>query len=144
MRSQAYSVISPLIACVAMVASSGLLSSCISESAGTVVYGLNESDRDVIVASSHHRVAPRILTAHTWGRLFDDYGHPSGEITVFDLDCHPLATLPLTRAIDTLLIGRHEEVGFTGGLIGPVPSGVNGAPPNANGDGTFWAEATCP
>ena len=144
MRSEAYSLGSRLIACIAILASSGLLSACIAEPAGTVVLGLNESNRDVIVASSQHQVAPRVLTAHTWGRLFDDYRRPSGEITVFDTDCHPLATLPLTRAIDTLRIGPQNEIAFIGRGDNILPSGIHQAPPNPNGGGTLWAEATCP
>ncbi len=139
-----HSLTSRLVGCLAILVLSGLLSACISEPAGTVVYGLNESDRDFIVASSHHNVAPRVLTAHTWGRLFDDYGLPSGEITVYDTACHPLATLPLTRAIDTLRIGSEEEIAFIGRGADLLPSGVHRAPDNPNGGGTTWAEATCP
>lgn len=102
-----------------------MLLGCIAEAPGTLVIGLNESDRDVIVASSHHSSAPLVLTAHTWGKLFDDYGPPSGEVTVFDLDCSVLATLTLTRAVDTLRIGPQGEIALTGGLDDVMPSGVN-------------------
>jgi hypothetical protein len=129
---------------VAAFGLSVVLSGCWGEAPGTQVFGLNESDRDVIVASSHHHVGPWVLTAHTWGRMFDDYADPTGEITVFDPQCRVLATLPLTRAYDTLRIGPQGEIGFIGRGVDLLPSGVQRAPNNPQGDGTFWAKADCP
>ncbi len=75
---------------MAVLATSILLVGCNAEPAGTRIFGLNESDRDVIVASSQHHGAPRVLTAHTWGLLFDEpFELPSGEITVYDGECQP-------------------------------------------------------
>ena len=99
---------------VAAVATSVTIAGCIAESPGTVVFGINESDQDVVVASSHHRAGPFVLPAHTWGRLFDDYGDPSGEVTIFDVDCVVMAKQPLTRAIETLRITASGEIEFHG------------------------------
>jgi hypothetical protein len=129
---------------LAAVQLSLVLSGCIAEAPGTVVFGLNESDRDVIVASSHHRSPPLVLPAHTWGKLFDDYEEPEGEITVYDLSCGVLATLPLTREADTLRIGPQDEVEFTGRGLDPLPSGVHRAPDDPSGGGTLWIERECP
>jgi hypothetical protein len=134
---------SVLSTCAAVLALCSVLSGCISEPAGTRVFGLNESDRDVIVASSHHGGPALVLTAHTWGQLFDDYGHPSGEVTVFDPDCAVLARLPLTRALDTLRIGPQGEIAFIGRGDNILPSGVNRAPDNPTAGGALWTEAAC-
>ena len=88
MRIGANSLRSRSIGCMAVLATSILLVGCNAEPAGTRIFGLNESDRDVIVASSQHHGAPRVLTAHTWGLLFDEpFELPSGEITVDDGEC---------------------------------------------------------
>ena len=50
---------------IGLVALSLALSGCIGEAPGTVVFGLNESDHDVIIASSHHASPPLVLPAHT-------------------------------------------------------------------------------
>ena len=122
---------------MAVVASATLLSACIGEAAGTQVFGLNESDRDVIVASSHHRQPSVVLPAHTWAKLFDDYAPPSGEVTVFDRQCRLLVKLPLTRALETLRVGTQGEIELIGRSAGPLPSGVR------QGDATTGAGATC-
>ena len=129
---------------MAGVALSLALSGCIGEAPGTIVFGLNESDDDVIVASSHHRSTPLVLPAHTWGKLFDDYEEPSGEITVYDLTCGVLVTLPLTRPFDTLRIGQQNEIALVGGGVSQLPSGVQQAPDNPNGGGALWVERDCP
>ena len=122
---------------MAVVLAAALLSACIGEAAGTQVFGLNESDRDVIVASSHHQQPSFVLTAHTWAKLFDDYAKPSGEVTVFDPQCHLLARLPLTRALETLRIGTQGEIELIRRDAGPLPSGVH------QDDATPWAGAAC-
>ncbi len=128
---------------IVVVVLSLALSGCIAEAPGTVVFGLNESDHDVIIASSHHASTPLILPAHTWGKLFDDYEEPNGEITVYDLTCGVLATFPLTRQLDTLRIGKQDEIELVGGRVSQLPSGVQRAPDNPNGDGTLWVERDC-
>jgi len=122
---------------MAVVVSSVLLSGCISEAAGTQVFGLNESDHDVIVFSSHHRLPSQVLPAHTWAKLFDDYANPSGEVTVFDRDCRLLATLPITRALETLRVGGQGEIELISLDPGPLPSGVR------QGYATPGVEAGC-
>jgi hypothetical protein len=89
---------------------------CIQEAPGTVVAGVNESDRDVIVASSLHGRS-LVLPARTRGKLFDSYSTPSGELTVFDEQCRALGTLPLTRTLDTLRIGPAGEIELTGSAL---------------------------
>jgi hypothetical protein len=127
------------------VLASILLVGCNAEPAGTRIFGLNESDRDVIVASSQHHGSPRVLTPHTWGLLFDEpFELPSGEITVYDGECRQKASLPRTRAINTLHIGSNGDIEFLGQWEGPLPSGIHQAPANPSGDGTLWREATCP
>ena len=135
---------SVLVTTAAVLALSSMLSGCMSEASGTQVFGLNESGRDVIVASSHHGGAPLVLTAHTWGKLFDDYADPSGEVTVFDLDCGVLARLPLTRDFDTLRIGPQGEIVFIGRADDILPSGVHRAPDDPRTGGALWTEAACP
>ena len=125
------------------IALSFAVSGCIAEAPGTVVIGLNESDHDVIIASSHHGSPPVVLSAHTWGKLFDDYDEPDGEITVYDLTCDVLARLPLTRALDTLWLGPQNEMLIDRGL-GPLPSGVHRASADPSGGGTLWVEGNCP
>jgi hypothetical protein len=127
----------------AVLAVCSTLLGCISEAPGTQVFGLNESDRDVIVASSHHGGPPLVLTAHTWGKLFDDYGDPSGDVTVFDLQCGVLAKLPLTRALDTLRIGPQGEIAFIGRGDNILPSGVRRATDDQRASGKPWTEADC-
>lgn len=128
---------------IAGVALSLPLSGCIGEAPGTVVFGLNESDHDVIIGSSHHR-STLVLPARTWGKLFDDYAEPSGEITVYDHTCGVLARLPLTRPHDTLRIGHQNEIELVGGGVNPLPSGVQRAPDDPTGDGALWTERDCP
>jgi len=119
------------------------LSGCIGEAPGTVVFGLNESDGDVVVASSHHGSA-LVLPAHTWGKLFDDYAEPDGEVTVYDSSCGVLAKLPLTRALDWLRIGQENEVELLGRGPDPLPPGVHRAPDDPLGGGSGWVERECP
>ncbi len=129
---------------IAVVALSLALSGCIGEAPGTVVFGLNESDHDVIVASSHHGSPPLVLPAHTWGKLFDDYEEPDGEVTVFDLSCEVLARLPLTRPLDTLRIGPQNEIELIGRGQDVLPTGVDRAPDDPIGGGTEWVKRDCP
>ena len=126
------------------IALSFAVSGCIAEAPGTVVFGLNESDHDVIIASSHHGSPPLVLPAHTWGKLFDDYDEPDGEITVYDVACDVLARLPLTRALDTLWLGPQDEIELIGREVDQLPSGVHRAPDDPSGGGTLWIEGNCP
>jgi hypothetical protein len=119
------------------------MAGCISEAPGTVVWGINESDQDVIVASSHHGKS-LMLPAHAWGKLFDNYSPPSGDLTIFDERCRALATLPLTRSSDTIHIGPADEIEMTGTGEIHAPSSVKRAPDSPTGDGDFFAEASCP
>ena len=120
------------------------VSGCIVEAPGTMLFGLNESDRDVIVASSHHGSPPLVLPAHTWGKLFDDYDEPDGEITVYDVTCDVLAKLSLTRSPDTVRIGPHSEIELVGGGVDQLPQSVQRASDRPSGDGARWAEGNCP
>ncbi len=129
---------------LATVPLSLVLSGCMAEAPGTVVFGLNESDRDVVVASSHHGSPPLVLPAHTWGKLFDDYEEPDGELTVYDHSCDVLATLPLTREADTLRIGPQNEIELMGRWQDQLPTGVQRASDDPTGGGTLWAERDCP
>lgn len=144
MTARAKAVVGGMLPWIAGAALSLALSGCIGEAPGTVVFGLNESDHDVIIASSHHQSTPLVLPAHTWGKLFDDYAEPSGEITVYDLTCGVLAQLPLTHPHDTLRIGQQNEIELVGGGVNPLPSGVHRAPNDPNGNGAVWAERDCP
>ena len=122
-----------------------LVSACIAEPAGTVVWGVNQSDSDVIVASSHHSNAlgPLVLPAHTWGKLYDDHGKPTGALTLFDSKCGLLATLLLTRAMATVWIKPDGTVHFAVGDPGVVPTGVGRAPDDLEGGRRGWEVADC-
>ena len=63
---------------------------------------------------------------------------------MYDLTCGILAKLPLTRPLDTLRIGRQNEIELVGGGVSQLPSGVQRAPDNPNGDGAVWVERDCP
>ena len=133
-----------LLPCIVALGLSAAIAGCIiGEAPGTVVWGINESNQDVIVASSHHGKS-LMLPAHTWGKLFDNYSPPSGDLSVFDAGCRALATLPLTRSSDTIHIGPADEIEMTGSGDIHAPSSVKRARDNPTGDGDFFAEASCP
>ena len=143
MNARGKAIVGGVLRWTAGVALSLPFSGCIGEAPGTVVFGLNESDHDVIIASSHHG-STLVLPDHTWGKMFDNYEEPNGEITVYDLTCGVLAQLPLTRSLDTLRIGQKIEIELLGHMVNQLPLGVQRAPDNPNGDGTLWAERECP
>ena len=105
--------------------------SCASDGGGYVVLGVNESDRDVVIAVTSHQPESLVLPARSQATLFVSSGTPSGELRVWDVDCKPLATLPFTRSGVSVWIDPRGEVRLTDGEPGPdgvepVPNGDNG------------------
>ncbi len=113
---------------------------CIAEPAGSVVWGVNESDHDVVVTSALH-TGSYVLPAHTWGKMFDSYASPSGDVSVFDGTCRLLAKVPLTEASETVHVPHDGDPTLTGRSPGVVPSGVYRA--QGPGSGASFAPATC-
>jgi hypothetical protein len=114
---------------------------CIAEPAGTQVWGVNESDHDVIVTWVLHG-GTYVLPAHSWGKMFDTYALPSGEVRVYDTTCGHLATLPLTGPRHTVHIPPTGVLVMTGDSPGQVPLSVNRAPTGPGGNDSF-APTTC-
>ena len=107
------------LAGVALVA---IVAGCMSEAAGSQVWGLNESDRDVVVASSVHG-GSLIVPARSWSKIFDAYRDPGGDILVYDEDCRRVATLPLTTPLATVRIDPAGEAELVGEIVS-IPTGV--------------------
>jgi hypothetical protein len=125
-----------------VMALAAVVSGCISEAAGSQVWGVNESDRDVIVTSALHGES-FVLPAHVFGKLFDAYRAPDHDLLVFDTDCRLLATLPLRVPLETVHISPTGEPGLTGHDPGIVPPTVRRAP-TGQGDGDAFEARSCP
>ena len=113
---------------------------CISEAPGSQVWGVNESDHDVIVTSLHHG-GTYVLPARTWGRMFDSYEPPSREIRVYDTTCRLLTTAPLTGALQTVHVPPTGGPVMTGEYPDEVPMSVDTM--LGPGSDASFAPATC-
>jgi hypothetical protein len=112
----------------------------IGESPGSQVWAVNESDQDVVVTSQLHG-GSYVLPSHTFGKMFDSYADPDDDILVFDDECHPLATLPLKVALETVHISVSGVPDLTGDDPGVVPAGVGRAPRSPSGGDLFEARS---
>ena len=103
-----------------------IVAGCFGEAPGSQVWGLNESDRDVVVASPLHG-GSSVLPARTWSMMFNSYSDPDRQILVYDEDCRLLATLPLTTSSATVRIDPAREPELVEGTL-DIPVGVTRDP----------------
>ena len=119
------------------IALAAVMAGCvIGESPGSQVWAVNEWDQDVVVSSQLHG-GSYVLPAHTYGKMFDSYGHPDNDILVFDDECHPLATLPLKVALETVHISVSGVPDLTRDSFGVAPASVARAPRSPSGGDLF-------
>ena len=115
---------------------------CSVDGGGYDVQALNEWDQDVIVAVTGNTPESRRVPARTYGTLYGSWADPSGELTVFDASCRPIASFPL-RSDQTVHIGPAGDVESTEvGL--KAPAGVaHDRGDDQTGDTVFLSER-CP
>ena len=116
-----------------------IVAGCFGEAPGSQVWGLNESDRDVVVASPLHS-GSSILPARTWSMMFNSYSDPDREILVYDADCKLLATLPLRTSSATVRIDPAGEPELVEGTM-DIPAGVTRDPLDT---GQTFEPKSCP
>jgi hypothetical protein len=83
-----------------------------------------------------------VLPARAWATLFVSFGDPNREIRILDLDCNPIASLPMGRSTSIVHIAASGEVDIADGEFVP-PDGVERVPIDHNG-GYLLEEADCP
>ncbi|HEY7133270.1 MAG TPA: hypothetical protein VH440_13525 [Candidatus Limnocylindrales bacterium] len=99
MHPNAIRIIAPLLLAALAVGCSD------TGSEGHGVYGLNESDHDVIVqVPTTAGVGSYLLRARSSGTVSYSFNEQTGDIVVFGVDCRPIATLAWTRADVTVRI----------------------------------------
>jgi hypothetical protein len=107
--------------------------SCSSDGGGYVIFGVNEWDRDVVIAVTGQQHESLVLPARSQTTLFVSRFNPSGELRVWDADCNSLAALPFTTSGISVWVGPSGDVRLTEGERRPdgveqVPGADNGEP----------------
>jgi hypothetical protein len=103
----------------------------------------NEWNQDVIVSTTSDPPDSRRLAARTWGTLFISWSDPSGDLTIFDDSCRPIASFPLTQSGQTLHIGPAGDIELTG-MGGMVPAGLVHAQREGGDQDTVFRVEGCP